>query len=356
MQILARYLAATFFKNLVLALIGLTGLFYFQTLITQVNDFTMSQRILYQLYDIPATLVMIAPPSVLLATVLTLSGFSKTNELVACFSIGVSIRQIMGILFPLVFVLCCFSLVLQDRILPAFSEKKNVFYWKEIKKRQDFFLDVKQEKIWYRSNRMIYHLRNFDSQNERILGIGVYLFDEAFDLVEQIQAAEARWVGNGWMLQNGRSTRFDKETGYPVTEEFRQRPLLIKEGPADFKMIEREAERLRIKDLIRYIRSNKESGIDSRAFEVKLHSRFSLSIIPVIMFLLAVPFAISRARDGRAGRDLMIAFAITFFYWLGYSVSLSMGQNGMLPPVLAAWLPTLVFGSLAMVLLKRIGV
>jgi lipopolysaccharide export system permease protein len=141
-----------------------------------------------------------------------------------------------------------------------------------------------------------------------------------------------------------------------VTEEFRQRPLLIKEGPVDFKMIEREAERLRIKDLIRYIRSNKESGIDSRAFEVKLHSRFSLSVIPVIMFLLAVPFAISRARDGRTGRDLMIAFAITFFYWLGYSVSLSMGQNGMLPPVLAAWLPTLVFGGLAMVLLKRIGV
>lgn len=356
MQILARYLAASFFRNLVLALIGLSGLFYFQALITQVNDFTMSQRILYQLYDIPATLVMITPPSVLLATVLTLSAFSKTNELIACFSIGISVRQMIGIFFPLVFVLCCFSLVLQDRILPAFSEKKSVFYWKEIKKRQDFYLDVRQEKIWYRSNKMIYNLRNFDAKNDRILGLGVYLFDDQFDLKEQIQAEEARWENSGWMLKQGRATRFDPVSGFPVTEAFNERPLLIKESPADFKMIEREADRLRIKDLIRYIRSNRESGIDSRGFEVKLHSRFSLSVIPIIMFLLAVPFAISRARDGRMGRDLMIAFAITFFYWLGYSVSLSMGQNGMLPPVVAAWLPSVVFGALAITLLRRLGV
>jgi lipopolysaccharide export system permease protein len=356
MQILARYLAAAFFKNLALSLVGLTGLFYFQNLVTQSNDFTMSQRILYYLYDLPATVVMIAPPSVLLATVLTLSGFSKTNELVACFSIGVSMRQIVGILFPMVFVLCCLSLVLQDRILPAFSEKKSLFYWREIKKRQDFFLDVKQEKIWYRSNRMIYHLRNFDPTAERILGLGVYLFDEAFDLKEQVQAGEARWDGKVWVLKNGKTTSFDPETGYPVTEPFESRTLRIKETPADFKMIERESDRLRIKDLIRHIRSNRDSGIDSRGFEVKLHSRFSLSVIPVIMFLLAVPFSFSRAREGRLGRDLMIAFAITFFYWLGYSICLSMGQNGMLPPVFAAWLPTMVFSGLAAFLLKRAGV
>ena len=356
MQILARYIASAFFKNLLLSLLGLTGLFFFQTILTQLNDFTLAQKLIYNLYDLPNMMVVVAPPSALIATIMTFSALSKTNELVACYSIGISIKQMMSVLFPIVFVLCCFSLVVQDRILPAFNEKKSYFYWREIKKKQDFYLDVKQEKIWYRSENLIYHLQNFDVKNERILGIGVYVFDDQFELIEQLQAEKASFNGKDWDLTNGKTTHFDAETGFPVTEAFQTRTLKIKENPKDFQMIEKEVDRLRIKDLIRFIKSNKKSGIDSKNFEVKLHSRFSLSFIPIIMFLLAVPFAISRARDGRAGKDMMIAFVITFFYWLSYSISLSLGQNGTVAPILAAWLPSVIFGFLALILLKRMRV
>lgn len=356
MQILARYIATLFFKNMILTLLGLTGLFFFQTILTQINDFSLAQKVIYNLYDIPSMMVMVAPPAVLLATVLTFSSLSKTNELTACYSIGISIAQMMSVIFPIVFVLCCFSLVVQDRILPAFNEKKSVFYWKEIKKQQDFYLDVRKEKIWYRSNNLIYHLRSFDPQKDRILGVGVYVFDGAFDLVEHLQAEIATYNGKNWDLMDGKTTRFDAKTGFPITEVFKKRILEIKESPKDFKMIEREVDRLRIKDLLRFIQTNKKSGIDSKSFEVKLHSRFSMSFIPIIMFLLAVPFAVSPVREGRLGKDLMIAFAITFFYWLGYSVSMSLGQNGTMPAPVAAWLPSFVFGLLSIVLLRRMKV
>jgi lipopolysaccharide export system permease protein len=353
MQILARYIATAFFKNLVLVLLGLTILFFFQTLLTQVNDFEFAQKLIFNLYDIPSMMVMVAPPSTLLATVLTFSALSKTNELVACHSIGIGLKQIISVLFPIVFVMCCFSLIAQDRILPAFNAKKSNFYWKEIEHKQDFFLDVKQEKIWYRSANFIYHIQNFDAKRDRILGIGVYVFDKDFDLQEHIEAEEADYFKGKWQLLNGKTTRFDEDTGFPITETFKTRPLNIKESPADFSVIEKEVDRLRIKDLVHFIDTNKRSGIDSKAFEVKLHSRFSLSFIPIVMFLLAVPFAVSRSREGRLGKDLLIAFGITFFYWLSYSVSLSLGQNGTIPPPIAAWSPTVIFGILAMFLLKR---
>jgi lipopolysaccharide export system permease protein len=89
--------------------------------------------------------------------------------------------------------------------------------------------------------------------------------------------------------------------------------------------------------------------------EVKLHSRFSLSFIPLIMCLLALPFSVSRSREGRLGKDLTMAMVITFFYWLSYSVCLSLGQNGMVQPMLAAWLPSIAFGLLAAILLKRMA-
>ena len=356
MQILARYIASSFFKNLMISIGGLTVLFFFQKIVAEVNDFTLSQRIIMNLYEVPKLWVMVAPPGVLTATVLTLSALSRTNELTACFSIGVGIRQIMSLLFPIVFVLCCALLILQDRIIPAFNEKQNAFYWKEIKKRQDFYLDVKQEKIWYRSNRYIYHLRNFDPEKGRIFGIGVYSFDDEFNLREEIQAVEAQYRGGYWELKDGKSILFPQNGGFPVTERFQTRELRIKESPRDFKVIEREVDRLRIKDLLRFIRSNRESGINSRGLEVKLHSRFALSFMPIVMFLLAIPFAVSRAREGRTGRDLAIAFGFTFLYWLGYSVTSSLGQSGALPPAFAAWCTSVLFGAIAVLLLKRMRV
>jgi len=158
-----------------------------------------------------------------------------------------------------------------------------------------------------------------------------------------------------WDLAQGKSTKFDPETGFPVVIPFKNRTLKIKEVPKDFKVIEKEVDRLRIKELIRFIDRNEKSGVDSKAFIVKLHSRFSLSFIPLIMCFLALPFSVSRTREGRLGRDLTIALVITFFYWLSYSICLSLGQNGTVPPALAAWLPSMVFGALAAVLLKRMA-
>jgi lipopolysaccharide export system permease protein len=343
----------TFFKNLMLALLGLSGLFFFQNIVTQLNEYSFRQMFLMSVYDLPRMMVMVAPPATLIATVLTFSGFSRSNELIAFHSIGISLGQMLGVLFPIVFVVCCISLVAQDRVLPAFHEKKSLYYWREIKKKQDFFLDVKQDKIWYRSNNLIYNLRTFDPKKERILGVGVYVFNPEFELKELLQAEEATFNGTNWILSQGKSTRFDPNTGFPVVSPFAKQQLTIRETPKDFKVIEKEVDRLRIKDLIRFIERNKSSGIDSKVFEVKLHSRFSLSFIPIIMCLLALPFSVSRSREGRLGKDLTLAMIITFFYWLSYSICLSMGQNGMVTPILAAWLPSAVFGVLALILMKR---
>ena len=353
MQILARYIAAAFFKNLVLALSGLTVLFFFQTLLTKLNEYELNQLLIYTFYDLPQMMVMVAPPAALVATVLTFSGLSKTNELIACYSIGISLRQMISVIFPIVFVMCCFSLVVQDRILPAFYEKKSLFFWREIKKQKDFFLDIKQDKIWYRSNNMIYHIKTYNPADGTIRGVGIYIFKDDWTLQEYIESPMGAFDTQRWQLAKGTTSRFDPKTGFPVIEEFDRRAIALREKPADFKEIEKEVDRLRIKDLIRFINSNKKAGIQTKGPEVKLHSRFALSFIPLIMCLLAVPFSVSPNREGRLGKDLLIAFVITFFYWLSFSVSLSLGTNGTITPVLAAWLPSLIFGLLAVFLLKR---
>jgi LPS export ABC transporter permease LptG len=344
MQILARYLAESFVKNLALALTGLCGLFFFQSLISQVNEYPFSQLLILTLYDLPQMMVMVAPPAAMTATVLTLSSFAKTSELVAMFSIGVSVKQIASIILPLVLVLSCLSLAVQDRVLPSFFEKKTLFYMREIKQRQDFYLDVAKEKIWYRSDRLIYNIRTFDPKQKKIVGLDIYELTPEFTLAGVLHAKEAVYRDSSWVLKDVKRTRFDAKTGYPYNEGMNELPIALNEKPEDFQMIEREVDRLRIKQLIKFIELNRRSGIDSKGYEVKLHSRFSLAIIPLILAMVAIPFSVGHHRQGRLAKDLAIVFTITFVYWMSFSVGLSLGKNGSIPPFVGAWSPTVLFG------------
>src|SRR5688572_13680184 len=96
---LDRYLAGIFIRNFLLALVAMVLLFVFQSLLGQLIDRTYppNQVVYYNLLHIPEILVQMAPPAVLLATVMTLSGLSRTNELVACFSIGLGLKRLVAL-------------------------------------------------------------------------------------------------------------------------------------------------------------------------------------------------------------------------------------------------------------------
>ena len=93
--------------------------------------------------------------------------------------------------------------------------------------------------------------------------------------------------------------------------------------------------------------------MDTKAYWVNYYSRFSLSFIPLVMCIVAVPFSVRGRREGGMAKDLGLCLAITFFYWLFYSIGLSLGTNGALPPVVAAWAPTVIFAVFALLLALR---
>lgn len=359
MKVLTAYISNLFIRNFVFALLGLSALFIFQSLINYLMDteYTAQQSLIYHALKIPEVLVQMAPPAALTGTVVTLSSLTRTNELVACYSIGVGLQKIVVILVSLVFMISCLCLVFQDRILPPFFKKHTTFYWKEMKGRADVLLDFKQDKIWYRSGNLIYNLQSFDRQTQTIIGMAVYTFDEGFNLIQVVEAKKATYSEleskKGWELFDGSVTILNTEDSFPLTKRFKTKALPLQEKPSDFQEIEKEVDGLRLKELYRFIKRTEESGVDTRNYEVKLHSRISLSFIPIIMCFLGIPFSVRLRREGGIGRDLGICLGLTFFYWLFYNVGLSMGTSGILPPVVAAWFPSLVFGVAAGVMIYR---
>ena len=183
--------------------------------------------------------------------------------------------------------------------------------------------------------------------------MSVYSFDPKFDLLQVTHATEAHYRDQKWTLNDGQVTVFMGDDRFPMTKNFDRKKLDIQESPSEFLEIEQEVDGFRLKELYRYIQKIEKTGTDTRSYRVKFHYRISLSFIPLIMAFLAVPFSVGMRRSGGVARELGIGFGITIFYWLFYSVGLSMGKSGALTPWLGAWLPTFIFGLAGGILFWR---
>ena len=234
MRTLDRYLTVIYLKNLAISVAGLAFMFILQGFLSDMTDgrYPIRQLLIYHGYALPEISVKLAPPAVMLATLMTLSGLNRTHELTAIFSIGVSLKRVVLTLLSLTFMFCCFLLIAQDRILPPVYRQRTLFYWREMKKKPNFFLDFKQNKVWYRSKNTIYNLKSFTRESLTIKGMDVYSFDSQFRLAEVLAAERGQYdpEKRSWRLEQGTVTIFSEDDGLPMTRKFKTKPLMISEN------------------------------------------------------------------------------------------------------------------------------
>lgn len=357
MRLLDRYILVEFVRGFLLTLIALTTVFFIADYLRGVWDAEVTPLTLfkYGAFNLPMILCQMVPPAAMLGTTVTLSMLNRKNELTAIQASGIGLSHISALIFGAIFIACCLTLVTYDRIIPPLAKKRTAFYWREIKHRPDFTVDIRTSKIWYRSKNYIYNLRLYDKATATIQGIGIYFFDDRFQLIQHVEAMEARYdeKKREWDLHDGMLTIFPEGESFPMSKPFAEKRLSLPETPKDFLEIEHQVETLRLKDLLTFIRRNKEAGLNTKAYEVDFHARIAVSFIALIMGMLAVPYSVRPKRQGGLGKDLMVCLGWIFSYWLLFSLSLSLGRSGSITPWVSVWAPCGLFFGAALVLVFK---
>ncbi len=314
-----------------------------------------AHAIQYTLYQLPEIIVMVLPAACLMSTLITLSSMARRNELVAMFASAIPLARIAFVLLCLVFIICCASFIITDRVIPPLSKIRAHFYRTVILKKPDLHTEINNSRIWYRSDNLIYNIRAFELRTDTIHGISIYSFDQKFSVSQQIDARRAKFKNGQWLLENGVVTIFDGQPIVPMTQKFSSKSLKLREKPEDFREIEKEVETLRLKHLWTFIRRNQQAGIDTTSYEVLFWSKISIALVPLVMAILAIPFGAHRNRHTSLARDVTLCFLVVVLYWLFFSTALSMGKSGSLPPVVAAWLPSVFFCIFGVGMIARGG-
>lgn len=94
--------------------------------------------------------------------------------------------------------------------------------------------------------------------------------------------------------------------------------------------------------LRRFIELQKNSGNDVSQYEVDYYSKVSFPFAAVIVVLFGVPLSARKKRSGLA-LEFGVSILISFVYLLFIKISQVLGYDGIMSPLLTAWLANIVF-------------
>ena len=123
--------------------------------------------------------------------------------------------------------------------------------------------------------------------------------------------------------------------------------------PDEIFITAQQAKQMTTPELRHYMERQRERGSGNvKAFEVEYHKRWASPLGAFIMTLLGVTMSSRRVRGGM-GKNLGIGIILTAGYILFSTVSTTFSVNNVMSPMMAAWLPNLVFLAISIPLYMR---
>lgn len=294
----------------------------------------------YFAVKIPMIISQILPAVFLLSVVVQMCGMAKARELMALRAGGVSPAWFFWffVAYGLLWSVLQFGF---SQYVGMFGQMETHRIWKEeVRKRELDELKVKN--VWFRDGPFIVHADNAWPSRSRATGITVYeLAPDTDRLIRILSATKALVDENGWGLLE--VSELDVRT-YRSTEQ-KSRFLSVRQNLRSFMAVDTSDKgQLPLWELTRVIKELKESGSNVEVLETAWHARwaYSFSLLVMAVLGLAVTTFTEKAYVG-----VGLALVGVFIFYGVYMIGLSAGQEGIVPPVVGAWLANGVFGTLS---------
>ena len=309
------------------------------------NGLTMIGK--YLLFRAPATMATFLPISLLLALLLTVTELSYRNEITAMWSIGLSPFRLIAMLSPVALLIGMLHFVLVDRLVPAAAP--TLRSWGIADYGEKKLKIGERDPIWLRSGPDIMRAASANRDASRLTDVTIFRRDNSGILLEQIYASSATREAGGWTLQN--AVVYDRDAGAP-----KRSTQLIYTGTmraAEAGSRSGDPEEMTLGDLSYFIENNGFGIRPAYVYQAWWHKRISVIFVSLIMVALVIPLATRFRRGGGLGMLFALGVALGFAFFILDGIAMSIGELGVVFPWLAAWLPVLVFGFIALYLLSR---
>jgi lipopolysaccharide export system permease protein len=303
----------------------------------------------YYMNFIPFFVNMFSALFTFIAVVFFTSRMAANSEFIAMLSAGISFKRL---LVP--YLLCAVfiglaNVYLSNVTIPKVNRTRIEFQQKYI--WRPFFNRDRNIHLQYDSTTFFY-AESFDVHSNTAFRFTTEHISPEDGLLQKITAESARYdtSENMWFLSNYHVRILDS-LGETISHGF-QKTLDLPISPIDFSRVRDEVSMMTHRELKAFIEREQLRG-SNRVKEYQYDSmvRFSHPFAALVLTLIAVSISSRKSRGGTGihlAMGLMTAFVFIFFL----QISRVFASFGSFPVWLAAWLPIIVFGLIALVLLR----
>lgn len=345
-----RKFLGTFFFSLVLILL-IAVVFDFAEKIDNFMEKEAPLRAIvfdYYMNFIPYFAVLFAPLFVFISVIFFTSKMATNTEIIAILNTGMSYRRMMLPYFLSALVIAIFTFFLTNFVIPQSNLKRMSFedkYYRSSSRRVPVMNIHRQV-----SKNVNVYMESFNPISESGRNFTIEKFDDEGRLVSKLMAAVVRWdtATQKWKAINYYRRDISDSGETIITGSQIDTALIIR--PQDFSRDPGFVGTMKYTELNDYIDLLKLQGSDElKLFLIEKHRRFANPFAVFILTLIGVSLSSKKARGG-IGMNIGIGLALSFSYILFQQFASQFSLKGDLGPMIAMWIPNLIYLAVGFVL------
>lgn len=302
----------------------------------------------YYLNFIPYFANLFSPVFVFISAIFFTSKMAGRSEIIAILSSGVSFRRLLYPYLITATLIFTASAYLSEFVIPNANSKRLKFEAEYI--RSPDYSDTYNVHLQMRPGYFVY-IRSYDSERKTAYNVSVEsiknnrLQSKLWTERANWDSAKQAWTTNQWYSRNYLEQRDSLLDGADLDTAI----YLL---PTDLRRSQKAVQTLDYHALNRYIEQQKLQGVsDINNSLVEKHSRLATPFATFILTVIGVSVS-SRKRRGGMGIHITVGLIISFSYILFMRFAMIFAIGGGLSPLLATWIPNIIFAFVAYALFR----
>lgn len=289
---------------------------------------------------------LFSPLFVFIAVIFFTSKLAGNSEIIAMLAAGVSIKRLMRPYMLSCVVIAGLTFYLNSFVIPHGTVIRQNFetLYRNSKKNTS----AEDIQLFVAKNTTAY-IQNYDDQYKRGYGFSLVKIKNK-KIVSHLTAMEIQydtiadskyhWKLSNWKIRTLKGLKEHIQSG--ATKD----TVLLME-PTDLVYSKGQQETFTSPELLDYISKQTSRGSGNVVqYEVEFHKRIAMSFSSFILTIIGLALS-SRKRKGGMGLSLGIGLALSFSYIMLQTVSATFAIQANTPPILAAWIPNIIFAIIA---------
>lgn len=300
----------------------------------------------YYMNFVPYFANLFSPLFVFIAVIFFTSKLAGNSEIISMLAAGVSFKRLMRPYMISAAIISVMTFFLGAYIIPKGTIIRQNFESMYKNKKKNTSAENVQLQV---GKGVIAYIQHYDNNQKKGYGFCLDKFEDK-KLVSHMTASEIQydtisdakyhWKATNWRIRQLRGLREHITSGSV-------KDTVIMMEPTDLVFSKGQQETFTSPQLREYISKQIDRGSGNVVqYEVEYHKRIATSFASFILTTIGLSLS-SRKRKGGMGLYLGIGLALSFGYIMLQTVSATFAINADTPPMLAAWIPNIIFTIVA---------